>query len=729
MKASLLRVLPPPAALLIGAILIGTAAILLHTEISITYVRQGLPVEQLSRQQYIADLLEDLVALRHMVREARTGSSETSLQDALSQVRIVGQRLEQVRASRNPGSLMSAAAVEAVLVPALDQTESVLKEAIESHLPDANIGMAIAERRIGEAHDRLKQVFELSHDNALEILQREAAHLERFRTSLIPALAHVMILTLVLVLYVIRDRRMAAATAAAQRRLRDAIDNISDGFALFDADERLVLCNARYADLYPGAEDRVVTGARFEPMLRGAVEAGGIAEAAGDAERWLAERVRRFRDPGEPLEMALEGGRWYRVAERHTSDGGTVVIATEITRSRQREAQLRKVGEELQQKNVMLDAAMDNMIVGLAMFDSAARLIICNRRYLELYELPEELGRTGVPLRRIMEVCGDAQGCTAEETAAQIERRLAMAAQRTEVEDHEFVANGRVIKRVHRPMPGGGSLATYEDITARYNAERELRQAKEEAELANRTKSEFLANVSHELRTPLNAIIGFSEVIKTELFGPTGSVQYRDYASDIHDSGRHLLSLINDILDLSKIEAGKFELQEERFSLAAAVRASVRLIRERAQTAGVDLVLDVPAELPPLTADPRAVKQILLNLLSNAVKFTRRGDIVTVRVQPGEDGGLVVSVADTGIGMSQEDQRKALIPFEQADSPFNRRYEGTGLGLPLCKRLAELHGGRLTLESEVGVGTTVTVDFPSARVQLPGAFGGRMHAS
>ncbi|MEE8623305.1 MAG: ATP-binding protein, partial [Alphaproteobacteria bacterium] len=203
---------------------------------------------------------------------------------------------------------------------------------------------------------------------------------------------------------------------------------------------------------------------------------------------------------------------------------------------------------------------------------------------------------------------------------------------------------------------------------------------------------------------------------KKELFGPLGQPPYVEYARDIHGSGIHLLELINDILDISRIEAGKLELHEEEVNVAEAVHASLRLVHARATPGLLKLSTHVQSDLPPLWADRRMVKQILLNLLSNAVKFTPEGGEITVRAELEPDRRLRLVVADTGIGMAKEDIRRALAPFQQIDSDLDRKYEGTGLGLPLVKSLVEMHGGSLELESEVGVGTTVTVRFPADRV-------------
>ena len=246
-------------------------------------------------------------------------------------------------------------------------------------------------------------------------------------------------------------------------------------------------------------------------------------------------------------------------------------------------------------------------------------------------------------------------------------------------------------------------------------AGKKLKVALATAASASKAKSEFLASMSHELRTPLNAIIGFSEVMTVETFGPLGSSRYKEYSSDIHDSGQHLLALINDILDLSRLDAGALALHEEDFNLHDVIIQALKMISRAAATKKVKLIEKIPAQLPAVRADERRMKQVMINLLANAIKFTPAGGSITVNAWV-DDKGLSISVADTGVGIAPEDIGRALEPFSQVDSSVAREHGGAGLGLTLSKELMQLHGGALTLESQVSVGTTVTVTLPQNRL-------------
>ncbi len=285
-----------------------------------------------------------------------------------------------------------------------------------------------------------------------------------------------------------------------------------------------------------------------------------------------------------------------------------------------------------------------------------------------------------------------------------------------------------------------GYRGTGTDVTARFEAEETVRRAQgklkhlleevknknlhleialAQAEASTHAKTEFLAHMSHELRTPLNAIIGFAELLEREMFGPLGDPRYIGYAGNILESGRHLLAIISDLLDMAKVEAGQFELRDEEVVPLEVVGSCLKLLGENAFTAGVTLASNLHDNLPRLKADQRMVKQMLINLLSNAVKFTPEGGHVVINGERREDGKVTLSITDTGIGIAAQDMEKVLTPFGQVDSAFSRRHEGTGLGLPLVKAMIELHDGTLTLRSEVGVGTTAILTFPAERVLGP----------
>jgi signal transduction histidine kinase len=283
--------------------------------------------------------------------------------------------------------------------------------------------------------------------------------------------------------------------------------------------------------------------------------------------------------------------------------------------------------------------------------------------------------------------------------------------QRASLLDHYSRQVGLLVSR--RQTELGLSIARREAERAAEHA----RYAMLTAEAANRAKTQFLANMSHELRTPLNAIIGFAEVIVGKLVAESNGEKIREYATDIHSSGRHLLNVINDILDIARIEAGSLDLKEEWVDVRPLVEMPLDICRPRIAENALSLTVELEAGLPDLCCDGRLVRQILINLISNAAKFTPQGGSITVAVRREQDLSLSMSVADTGIGIAAEHIADALAPFRQVDNELGRRYDGTGLGLPLSKAFIELHGGSLSLESEPGKGTTVTVRFPKNRLR------------
>lgn len=384
---------------------------------------------------------------------------------------------------------------------------------------------------------------------------------------------------------VTEERQAQSRAEAAEDRLRDAIESVSEAFVLWDRFGRLLMCNRAYATVFSLDPRLLEVGAQREGIERFAQQAIKQSHPAPSGAKDMRE-------------AELRDGRWIQVSERPTAEGGLVITAADITAVKQKEAALKRAVDGLERSQ-------------------------------------DELA----------------------------------------------------------------------ELARKYELE------KIRAEGANKAKSEFLANMSHELRTPLNAINGFSEVMIAELFGPVGDKRYAEYVRDIHASGEHLLSVINDILDMSKIEAGKMAMRFELLDLQEVATDALRLVRGRADESGLRLSVDMD-DLPEIEADFRAIKQVLLNLLSNAIKFTPRGGAVRVFARAWQDADgaerVTVSVQDTGIGISREDLARLASPFEQVESQHSKSHQGTGLGLALSKALIGLHGGALDIQSEPGEGTTVS---------------------
>lgn len=505
-------------------------------------------------------------------------------------------------------------------------------------------------------------------------------------------------------------RPLVAARRRAEDALCDTVENISEGFLMFDSEDRLALCNTKYRELYSIASDLYVYGRTFEEILRSAAARGQYPEAEGRIDEWIAERLETHLNPGAAIERQLPDGRWVNIRETRTKNGSTLGIRSDITDLKRREQQLRESEEQLRQ-------IVESLQEGFVLYDDKDRIVMWNEKWLSVHNNVVDVVTPGLSFESLLRTCVARN--TYPEAFGREEAFIAERIQLHRSPGREMIRQTKdgcwfVIREVR--TTGGGIFALTIDITALKKAETMAQQARMQAEQADRSKSEFLANMSHELRTPLNAIIGFSDVMEHEAFGPLGSAKYQGYAKDIKRSGEHLLSLISDILDLSKIESGKDELREENVDVVSVVHATIRLVRQGAAAKGLCLGVNIAADAPMLRADERKLTQILINLLSNAIKFTEADGSVTLDVRCDPILGYVFEVSDTGIGISPENIPKAMSQFSQIDSSINRQVDGTGLGLPLTKALVELHGGSLNLRSEVGVGTTVTARFPAERI-------------
>lgn len=527
-------------------------------------------------------------------------------------------------------------------------------------------------------------------------------------------------------------RSSAIARSADVEELKAAplisrtIADLPEGVAVFDAVDRLIACNATYRRHNPEIAELLEIGARYEDLVRTSVLRGGGDRAApgpggesttpaasgGDPEALIAEQMRRHRQLPSRIEVSGPDGRTLLVIESKTADGGTLRLMTDVTAIKGREMRL----SELAHRNEVLATAIGAVTSGVVICDATNPdhpVTFANAAFTRItgYAPEEIIGRN----------CRMLQGRDTDPDALDKLRRALAQQRAVNVTLRNYRKDGRTFWNELAISPitdQSGRIVQFvgimSDVTQRIRAEEHLREAKNQAEFANRSKSEFLANVSHELRTPLNAIIGFSDVMKMELLGPLGTPRYQDYAKDILDSGKLLLSLIEDILDLSKIEAGKMELHPEPVSVRDVFDVATTLMRERAKNAGVALRAEVEGDLPPLLVDPRAMKQIVVNLASNAVKFTPRDGRVDLVARRLDQTRAEIVVKDTGIGIASNNLAEVLKPFVQVDGAHQRRQSGTGLGLPIVKSLTDLSGGAFQIESELGKGTTVTLHLPLA---------------
>ena len=511
-----------------------------------------------------------------------------------------------------------------------------------------------------------------------------------------------------------------AADAAREDELRAAplisrtIADLPEGVAVFDAADRLVACNTTYRRLNPVISDLLAIGTSYADLVRASILRGQSREetAVADPEASIADYLGRHRQLPWRFEASGPDGRTLLVIESRTAEGGTLRLMTDVTAIKGREMRL----TELAQRNEVLATVVGAVSSGIVICDATKPdhpVSFVNAAFTRMtgYAAEEMIGRN----------CRILQGRDTDPEALDRLRRALAQHRSISVTLRNYRKDGRTFWNELAISPitdEQGRILQFvgimSDVTQRIRAEESLREAKNQAELANRAKSEFLANVSHELRTPLNAIIGFSEVMKMELFGMLGTPKYQDYAKNIYDSGNMLLSLINDILDLSKIEAGKMELHPEPIAVADVFDSAMILMRERAKNGGVLLRAEVAPDLPPLFADLRVTKQIVTNLVSNAVKFTPKDGTVELIARRLDATQAEIIVRDTGIGIAKADIPEVLKPFMQVDGALQRRQSGTGLGLPIVKSLTDLSGGSFTLESELGQGTVVTLHLPLA---------------
>ena len=481
-----------------------------------------------------------------------------------------------------------------------------------------------------------------------------------------------------------REEELAAArdkATEAQRRLVDAIESISEGFSLYDADDRLVIYNRRYRDMHrTGSIDVVKQGASFEAILRNATASGEIRDAEGRVEAWIAERLARHRDPKGTHVQCRSDGRWIQINERKTDDGGTVATYTDITDVKQAE---QAIQESEQRLRVIAEAAP--MAVAIVTFDDGI-IRYANQRFSEMFEL-EGSSALGLQAKNFYADPQHRERFIDALTEHGHVESMEMLLKRAGGEEFWALLASQRVQFEGRPAMING-LA---DISDRKRMEGELHKAIWASEQATRAKSNFVASMSHELRTPLNAIIGYSEILFEDAQSAGRESEMADLRK-IQDAGKHLLGLIDNILDLSKIEAGKMTLYLETFELRPMIDSVAATITPLAKKNGNALVVNCADEVGTMHSDLTKVRQTLFNLLSNACKFTRNGTITLTVLRDMDEvvDWVEFQVRDTGIGMTPDQQAKVFEAFTQADESTTRAYGGTGLGLSITKSFCRL---------------------------------------
>src|SRR6266404_5692620 len=454
---------------------------------------------------------------------------------------------------------------------------------------------AIADQLISSKIDHIDQTFRMQHTGGHWIWLRVRCELSQGSGD---AGMHLIGIAV----DITEQKSLAEKTVEADLRLRDAIETIPEAFVLWDAGDRLVLCNSHFQRLHKLPDSAVIPGTSYETVI----EVGSMPEV-----RTRLHEIGAQTPGARTFEAQLEDGSWLHISERRTKDGGYVSVGTDITRIKEHEQKL--IDNDLRLRATVIDLKSSQAIL--------------EQQAIELADLAEKYSRE-----------------------------------------------------------------------------------KTRAEEANQSKSKFLANMSHELRTPLNAIIGFSEIMESGMFGRLGSEKYQEYCHDILASGHYLLEVINDILDMSKIEAGRMKLDLEPLDLSRTLAESLRVVSGRAEDKNLVLDADIEGSIS-VVADRRAIKQIIVNLLSNAVKFTPDGGKVVVRSRVLSDS-IRLMIADTGIGIAPQSLVRLGRPFEQVESQLTKTYHGSGLGLAIARSLTSLHGGTMRLRSKLGTGTVVCVTLP-----------------
>lgn len=497
----------------------------------------------------------------------------------------------------------------------------------------------------------------------------------------------------------------------------DSLDRMIDGFALFDSEDRLVFCNKRYRDLANSHAGSLLPGTKFASILKAGFESGDILDDDQSQEELYKQHKRALRGDISSYEIALSGDRWISCSETRTNDGSTISIRSEITEQKEREAELTQLSAALKVQNLHFDTALNNMVQGLCLFDADQRLIVCNKRYLDMYGFSADVVKPGILLREIMEYSVSLGNYSSENATAAVKQRPAHAQSKEVSELEQWLSDGRVISVLHQPMPGGGSVATYEEITDRKRAEERLKRHADELEKRNQELQVFAYVASHDLQEPLRKIEAFGGRLKkkySEKIGPDG----QQYLDRMDDAARRMRQLIEDLLAYSRVtdRGGEFESCDLNEVLEGVLSDLEIRISETGATIEAD-------PLPTISAAPILMRQLLQNIIGNSLKFLAEDRAPITRIKcrdyrlehpdnPRKSlPGIEIEIADNGIGFEQKYADQIFGIFQRLHG--RTEFDGTGIGLATCRRIVERHGGDVEAVGRPGEGATFLIRLPN----------------